>query len=86
MGRWSRPIAAKFVDWLAVPRGLDWLEIALRTGALTEVILARGDPRDLVDVEPSAAFVARARDGCPTRGWSSGGRCREPCHPAGRKP
>lgn len=65
MGRWSRPIAARFVDWLGAPGGLSWLEIGSGTGALTETILARCDPREVLAVEPSAAFVALARERVP---------------------
>jgi hypothetical protein len=25
MGRWSRPVAVRFLDWLGMPAGLDWV-------------------------------------------------------------
>jgi SAM-dependent methyltransferase len=65
MGRWSRPIAARCVDWLALAPGLSWLEIGAGTGALTEAILARAAPGEVLAVEPSAAFVAQARARLP---------------------
>jgi len=34
MGRWSRVMAARFVDWLAVPAGRRWLDVGCGTGAL----------------------------------------------------
>jgi SAM-dependent methyltransferase len=65
MGRWSRPIAARFLDWLALPPGLSWLEVGAGTGALTEAILATAEPREVLAVEPSAGFLARARERLP---------------------
>ena len=44
MGRWSRGIAAPFLDWLGAGQGLDWLEVGCGTGALTGVILSRAQP------------------------------------------
>jgi ubiquinone/menaquinone biosynthesis C-methylase UbiE len=67
MGRWSRPVAARFVDWLALPAGLSWLEMGAGTGALTEAILATAEPSEVLAVEPSAAFLARARERLPDR-------------------
>jgi len=32
MGRWSRQIAAKFLDWLDMEKKLDWLEVGCGTG------------------------------------------------------
>jgi SAM-dependent methyltransferase len=61
MGRWSRRIAPLFLDFLQVPAGLDWLDVGCGTGALSETILARAGPRDLVGVDPSEGFIAAAR-------------------------
>lgn len=62
MGRWSRPIAARFLEWLAVPGGLDWLELGCGTGAMTAAIVRQCDPASLLAVEPSDGFLARAQD------------------------
>ena len=40
VGRWSRPVAARFVRWLAVPPGRRWLDVGCGTGALTETVLS----------------------------------------------
>lgn len=32
MGRWSRRIASRFIDWLAPSDGLEWLELGCGTG------------------------------------------------------
>ena len=61
MGRWSRRIAAKFVEWLGPPRDAAWLEIGCGTGALTAAILADGAPRSLLSVDSSADFITHAR-------------------------
>ena len=62
VGRWSRPVGAEFVAWLGQPGGRRWLDLGCGTGALTETILATADPASVVGVDPSASFVAHARD------------------------
>lgn len=57
MGRWSRAIAARFVDWLRPAPGLDWIETGCGSGALTAAILARGAPRSLLATDPSDDFL-----------------------------
>jgi len=61
MGRWSRQVAPRFLDWLGAPPGLDWLEVGCGTGALSATILARCAPRSLFAVEPSQGFLDVAR-------------------------
>lgn len=65
MGRWSRRIAPRFLDWLGAAGGLDWLDVGCGTGALSAAILARGDPKSLIAIDPSEGFVARARASLP---------------------
>lgn len=61
MGRWSRRIAPLFLDLLAMPGGLDWLEVGCGTGALSAEILSRCAPASLVAIDPSENFLATAR-------------------------
>jgi SAM-dependent methyltransferase len=61
MGRWSRQIAPRFLDWLGAPADAVWLDLGCGTGALTQAILARAAPRSIVAVDQSADFVAHAR-------------------------
>lgn len=61
MGRWSRQLAPRFLDWLGVPNRLDWLDVGCGTGALSGAILARCNPRSLVAIDPSEGFIATAR-------------------------
>jgi SAM-dependent methyltransferase len=62
VGRWSRLVAAEFLDWLAIPAGKGWLDVGCGTGALTQTILQRAEPRSVVAVDPSDGFVDYARD------------------------
>jgi SAM-dependent methyltransferase len=61
VGRWSRRVAALFIDRLAVAPGMAWADVGCGTGAVTETILARADPASVVGVDPSDAFVEFAR-------------------------
>lgn len=61
VGRWSRLVAPAFLDWLEIPPGRRWLDVGCGTGALTDAILARCDPRSVVGVHPSEPFVVHAR-------------------------
>jgi SAM-dependent methyltransferase len=65
MGRWSRAVAPRFLDWLAPAQGLDWLEVGCGTGALSAAVLSQCKPRSLVAVDPSEGFVATARRNVP---------------------
>lgn len=61
MGRWSRRMAARFVDWLAPPKDAAWIEVGCGTGALTGTILAECAPRSLLAIDASASFLEHAR-------------------------
>ena len=61
MGRWSRMIAAKFVDWIDAPSNADWIEIGCGTGALTQAVLSATAPRSILSTDQSADFVAHAQ-------------------------
>jgi SAM-dependent methyltransferase len=57
VGRWSRLVARAFVEWLDVKRGADWLDVGCGTGALTQTILERADPRSVVGIDASREYV-----------------------------
>ena len=61
VGRWSRPVGRMFLDWLALPKGLRWIDVGCGTGALTGMILDRATPKRVVGVEPSEGFLNLAR-------------------------
>jgi SAM-dependent methyltransferase len=57
VGRWSRPVARDFISWLGVPVGSRWLDVGCGTGALSETILERAEPLQVVAIDPSQRFV-----------------------------
>ena len=65
MGRWSAFAGAEFLDWLALPRGLRWLDVGCGTGAFTELLVARCAPVEVQGVDPAAAQIdyAKSRPG-----------------------
>lgn len=65
MGRFSRPLAVGFADWLDLQRGHPALDVGCGPGALTEVLAARLGAASVTAVDPSEPFVAAARERLP---------------------
>jgi SAM-dependent methyltransferase len=65
VGRWSRLVARRFVDWLAPGQDARWIDIGCGTGALTEAILGAARPASVRGVDPSRHYVAFARSRIP---------------------
>ncbi|MBM3529834.1 MAG: methyltransferase domain-containing protein [Alphaproteobacteria bacterium] len=61
MGRWSRASGEIFLDWLALPKGLHWLDVGCGTGAFTELLYARCAPSKVEGVDPAEDQLAFAR-------------------------
>lgn len=61
MGRWSRLAGDVFLDWLALPRGLAWLDVGCGNGAFTECIVGRCEPASVDAIDPSDGQLAFAR-------------------------
>jgi SAM-dependent methyltransferase len=61
MGRWSRIVGGVFLDWLAVPNGLRWIDVGCGNGAFTEVLIARCAPSAVSAVDPSEGQLTYAR-------------------------
>ena len=61
VGRWSREVAPRFLEWLDVPAGRRWLDVGCGTGALSAAIVDRCSPASVVGVEPSEGFLQTAR-------------------------
>jgi SAM-dependent methyltransferase len=61
MGRWSRLVGEVFLDWLAAPPGLRWLDVGCGNGAFTEVLIARCAPAAVSAVDPSEGQLSYAR-------------------------
>lgn len=62
IGRWSRLVAGEFLVWLAVPDGGLWLDVGCGTGALSQTVLTAADPAAVVGIDPSAGYLAYARE------------------------
>ena len=61
MGRWSRKVAVKYLDWLDAPKGADWLDAGCGVGALSATILDKCSPKSVHGIDQSAGFVAHAK-------------------------
>ncbi|WP_430647481.1 class I SAM-dependent methyltransferase [Agromyces sp. GXS1127] len=61
VGRWSRLVAARFVDVLDAELGIRWLDVGCGTGALTSAVIERWAPAAIIGVDPSDGFLAAAR-------------------------
>jgi ubiquinone/menaquinone biosynthesis C-methylase UbiE len=57
MGRWSRPVAAIFIDWLGIPAGQSWLDLGCGTGSLSQTILEIASPQLIVALDQTPGFV-----------------------------
>lgn len=61
MGRWSRLVAREFLSWISVPWRQRWLDVGCGTGALSEIVMSRCQPIELVGVDRSLAYANAAR-------------------------
>ena len=61
MGRWSRQLAPRFLNWVGAPAGIHWLDVGCGTGALTNAICAHAEPASVVGCDPAAPFIEYAR-------------------------
>ncbi len=62
IGRWSRLAAREFLDWLALPAGINWLDVGCGTGALSEAILLLCAPATIKGIDGSERYIAFIRD------------------------
>jgi SAM-dependent methyltransferase len=61
MGNWSRRVGTVFLDWLALPSGLKWIDVGCGNGAFTELIVERCAPIEVRGIDPSEAQLDFAR-------------------------
>ncbi|MFL6837872.1 MAG: class I SAM-dependent methyltransferase [Bradyrhizobium sp.] len=61
MGVWSRLAGEVFLDWLAPPMGLRWIDIGCGNGAFTELLVERCAPVEVQGIDPSEGQLAFAR-------------------------
>src|SRR3974390_2659214 len=62
MGVWSRRAGEIFLDWLAPPPGLRWLDVGCGNGAFPELIVERCAPAEVQGIDPSQGQLAFARE------------------------
>ncbi|GAB3021909.1 methyltransferase [Nocardioides flavus (ex Wang et al. 2016)] len=65
MGRYSRPLAAGFGDWLELAPGQRAIDVGCGPGALTGVLVDRLGAGQVAAVDPSASFVEACRERHP---------------------
>ena len=62
MGIWSRLAGEIFLDWLAPPQGLRWIDVGCGNGAFTELLVQRCAPEHIQGIDPSEGQLAYARN------------------------
>lgn len=61
MGDWSQRVGSVFLDWLAAPSGLKWIDVGCGNGAFTELLVERCAPTEVNGIDPSEAQLDFAR-------------------------
>jgi SAM-dependent methyltransferase len=61
MGVWSRSAGEIFLDWVAPPPRLRWLDVGCGNGAFTELLAARCAPAAIDGIDPAEGMLAFAR-------------------------
>lgn len=61
MGIWSRLAGEVFLDWLAPPSGLRWIDVGCGNGAFTQLLAERCAPAEIQGIDPSEGQLAFAR-------------------------
>ena len=65
MSGWSRAAGEAFLDWLALPPGLRWLDVGCGSGAFTALLAERAAPVELHGLDRSREMLAHARSRLP---------------------
>ncbi|MGB8524003.1 MAG: methyltransferase domain-containing protein [Candidatus Acidiferrales bacterium] len=61
MGRWSRLLAQEFLTWLHLSAGLRWVDVCCGSGIISEAIVERNTPANVVGVDASNEQISFAR-------------------------
>jgi ubiquinone/menaquinone biosynthesis C-methylase UbiE len=61
MGKWSRIAGDVFLDWLALPPGLRFIDVGCGNGAFTELLVTHCAPAEAQGVDPSPGQLEFAR-------------------------
>lgn len=65
MSGWSRAAGEAFLDWLALPPGLRWLDVGCGSGAFTALLAERAAPAELHGLDRSPDMLAYAQSRLP---------------------
>lgn len=68
MGRWSQQVGQPFLEWLALPPRLTWLDVGCGNGAFSEMIRSHDPTATLTGLDPAAGQIAYARHRKGTEG------------------
>jgi trans-aconitate methyltransferase len=61
VGRWSRLVAQEFIRWLEIAENCQWLDVGCGTGALSQTIVERVNPKKVVGIDRSEDYVNAAQ-------------------------
>jgi SAM-dependent methyltransferase len=61
VGRWSAVVAREFVSWLALPPGMNWMDVGSGAGDVTLAIIDETDPASVQGIDLSPGYVEFAR-------------------------
>lgn len=61
IGRWSALVAQPFLEWLALPHGLAWLDDGCGDGSFTQSLVLHQRPASVIGVDPAPAQLSFAR-------------------------
>jgi SAM-dependent methyltransferase len=68
MGIWSNIAGQVFIDWLAPPSRLRWIDVGCGSGAFTELLMQRCAPAEVQGIDPSEPQLSFARTRPGARG------------------
>jgi SAM-dependent methyltransferase len=61
MGRWSRRLAPKFIDFAGIHQGDHVLDLGCGTGILGQALASSGDIKSITGIDYSSAYIEHAR-------------------------
>ena len=70
MGRWSKPVAQDFVEWVKLSPAATVLDVGCGTGALSHAMMGNG-AKMVIGIDPSPQLVAYARSLVPSASVAS---------------
>lgn len=65
MGKWSRLAGDTFLQWLAPPPGLRWVDVGCGNGAFSQMLVERGAATSVHGIDPSPGQLEFARKRLP---------------------